>query len=116
MKSLRNFFKKHVTDPFIDQYYPRAMRFYRNEKTREDRVMHYRYPSPASQAPENSNIIGDYRVGYSDSPHNIRYEFTSVAPEPINQTILSHNLHSSPEEQKTGHLISRSQIPADTIL
>lgn len=106
MKTIRKFIKKNVVDPFVDQYYPRGMRFYKNEKTREDRELHYRYPSPASEAPERDSLLADHRVGYSDSPHNIRYDSNSLAPEIPTQTLLFHNLHVTMEDKKTGWLIS----------
>lgn len=85
MSGISRLLKKMLWEPFRDIAYPVAMRPPYHEEGRDANPVQYRYPSPAS-VPEDYNPRvsndTDYRIGYHDSLHSIRYEeHSTVKPQ-----------------------------------
>lgn len=107
MKAIRKLLRRAVADPIEEAINPPSMRITDYEDGRGARVIHYRYPSPASEALPNDRSLQhnlDFRVGYHDSLHSIRYEYNSTAPKPKLEQAMFSNPGVSPEVEKFGGL------------
>ena len=98
MKSVKNLITKIKKDMFAsleDTLRPKSVRFFKDRRRRDSDNNYAQFPNYAS-APIN-NLKNDYRLGYQDSHHNIRYlNHSTAAPE--KDTILINNAKISKKE------------------
>ncbi len=77
MHKLTKFFKKLKTtllNDLMDTIYPHSLRWTKNRRLRDTTNFHDNHPSPGSNADKRLEYgPGDYRTGYRDSYHNIRF-------------------------------------------
>lgn len=86
MSAITRFLKKTLWYPLRDVVYPIHMRPPYHTEGRDSNDIQYRYPSPGSEPISDSyqlKNVTDYRLGYHDSIHSVRYkEHSLVTPPP----------------------------------
>lgn len=56
-----------------DLVYPKAFKWYKDSYTRSGHYKYFKYPSPASEDPNNdANNLDNFRTPYKYSIHNVR--------------------------------------------
>jgi hypothetical protein len=92
MNAITRLLKKTFWYPLRDVIYPIDMRPPYHSEGRDSNDIHFRYPSPGSEPIDDSysvKNVTDYRLGFHDSIHSVRYrEHSLVKPHAIEHLIV----------------------------
>lgn len=109
MRILRKLIRESIIEPVSEAIWPLNMRRTDAKQVRDEGPKFYRYPSPASEPTTIESAqreFLDYRIGYSNSIHNIRYEEVDIVSKRQEETLFNIGPATTPEEYRKSSFIS----------